>query len=178
MPLEEVAAPPALASWVAAALGAVLLLAGRRVFWLVLAVLGFLVGFHLARQGLNIEDPGMALALGLVAGLAGALLAVVVQKLAVVLAGLALGGAGAWWLADQWALASGARWLAVAVGVALGAALALWLFDAALVVLSAMAGAYLLVRAFEPAPLAASIALVILSLLGVAIQARGLLRSD
>jgi hypothetical protein len=156
--------------WVA--VGLALLAFGRRIFWLVLAALGFLAGAALAQRWLAGEPPGLALAVAAAGGVVGAVLAVVVQKLAVTVAGFLLGGAAGLWLAAHWGLAGGGRAVAFLALGGVAAVVALALFDAALVVLSSVAGAFLLLTPFEPGPTAACLLLLLLTVVGVAIQAR------
>jgi hypothetical protein len=166
--------PGTLGVWAAA--GVVLLLLGRRVFWLVLGLLGFVAGLGLAGQWLAGRPPWLALAVGVAAGLVGAVLAVFLQKVAVAVAGFLVGGAAGLWLAAQWSLAAGGQVLAFLLAAILAAILALWLFDWAVVAVSAAAGAVLLLRALELRPAAALLAFAVLALVGVAVQARGLER--
>lgn len=163
--------PPALSQGALLLLGAALLLAGRRLFWLAVGALGFFVGLALLERLAPELSRGAALVAALVAGAAGIVLALVVQKAAVALAGfllavvlaarlLPLAGVdlGAW----QWALVA-------AIGL-LGAFAGLALFGAALAVLTAGAGAALVVEAL---PLPAAVApLVLLALwtVGAAVQ--------
>ncbi|HLE84672.1 MAG TPA: hypothetical protein VJG13_10070, partial [Thermoanaerobaculia bacterium] len=65
------------------AFGLALLLAGRRIFWLVLGVVGFFFGFDLASRVLGLESQGLGLLIGLFAGLVGVVVAIFLQKVAV-----------------------------------------------------------------------------------------------
>ena len=139
--------PPALALL----LGAVLLLAGRRLFWMLVGVVGFLAGMWLAFQVLG-PDPGpVHLLLGIVAGLIGVALARFFQRLAIGLAGFFLGGAAAVELVNLDASSGrpGALLLFAVAGF-LGALLAGLFFEAALIVCSSWLGAALVVEALSP----------------------------
>src|ERR1041385_9171955 len=72
--------------------GLALLLFGRRLFWLFVAALGFAIGLQLAPYLSQNPPLWLSLLLSLGLGLLGALLAVVLQKLAIAIAGF-LGGA-------------------------------------------------------------------------------------
>src|ERR1700716_673281 len=74
------------------AIGAALLLFGRRLFWLFVAGIGFTAGIYL--KPLVVHDPPLWLALGeaLFLGILGALLALLLQRLAIAIAGFLAGG--------------------------------------------------------------------------------------
>ena len=79
------------------AIGALLLIFGRKLYWLALAGLGFAVALHLSRQFLAFDNGQQEIAVGLVAGLFGGVLAVVAQQLAVRFAGIVLGAWGTYY---------------------------------------------------------------------------------
>ena len=72
--------------------GILLLFLGRKLFWLFVAVVGFLVGMTFAPELLPNQPDSVILVISLITGLLGALLAAMLQKLAVALAGFAAGG--------------------------------------------------------------------------------------
>ena len=107
------------------------------------------------------------------AGLVGAVLAIVVQKLAVGLAGLLLGGATALSLLDLAGVGPEPwRWLAVIVGAIIGLGLALALLEPALIILSALAGAILITQAINLSPLVTLVLFVVLLVAGIIIQTK------
>ena len=71
------------------AVAVTLLMLGRRLYWLFVAGIGFVLVMGLASDYLDVQEGWMTMALAVAAGVAGALLAVFVQKLAVTLAGFA-----------------------------------------------------------------------------------------
>jgi hypothetical protein len=159
--------------WATAVVGVLLLAFGRRLYWLFVGGIGFVVGFSLASR-LTDHRPGLTpLLIGLGAGLLGVVLALLLQKLAVVVAGLL---AGAWLGVEVWPLlAPGSLrdpWLPALVGAVVGALLAITLFDAVLVVLSSLVGAALLARLFGRRPAMQAIVLLLLALLGIVLQTR------
>ena len=129
-------------------LGAVLLLAGRRLFWVLIGAAGFLAGMWLALQILGPKPEALHWLLAFLAGLIGIALAKFFQKLAVGMAGFFLGGAAAMDLLNL-DLSPGrpGTWIAFAVAGVLGAILAGWLFEIALIVLSSYLGAALVIDA-------------------------------
>jgi hypothetical protein len=154
--------------------GVVLLFFGRRLFWLFVAVIGFMAGWHLALGSLR-QATGGRLLLALFAGLLGLVLALLVQKLAVALAGFFVGaylvaGLLGWQLS---ALSSGQQLVLLLVGV-VAAILALLLFDFALILYSAIAGAGLIVDSvhLRLGSTTRLLLLVVLAAVGAAVQAR------
>lgn len=155
----------------ALAFGLALLLAGRRIFWLVVGVFGFLFAYDMALRYLGARSEGLELVVAVLAGLAGIVLAIFLQKVAVGLAGFllgcyvalgAVGGGGGTVSAPELALV-------LIVGVVC-AVLALWLFETALILLSSLAGAVLISDSIELEPAASILAFVILVIVGVAVQ--------
>src|SRR5690349_11228256 len=71
--------------------GALLLLVGRRLFWLLVGIAGFLFAWSLSYQYFHLREPGAQLLLAVVAGLVGVALAVFAQKLAIAFAGFVAG---------------------------------------------------------------------------------------
>ena len=155
------------------AVGAVLLLWGRRLYWLALGGLGFVLGLDLARQYLHL-DAGAELIVAAVAGLAGAFLAVVAQKVAVTVGGFGIGAVLAYTLASPWAadLRSGIWWIAI-LGAVAGVCFAAFLFRAALIVVSSLVGALLITQGLALTQTQESWVLLVLLAVGVMVQSRG-----
>jgi hypothetical protein len=130
---------------VAIIIGLVLLLFGRRLFWLLVGVVGFMAGWTLAMGGWHHGGSGGGLLLALLAGIVGVIVAFMAQRLAVAVAGFLLGayfvaGMMGWPLS---ALHAGQALILLVVGV-IAAVLAMMLFDIALIVYSSLAGAGLI----------------------------------
>ncbi|MEY2498258.1 MAG: hypothetical protein QOD12_1814, partial [Verrucomicrobiota bacterium] len=79
--------------------GAAILLFGRKLFWLFVAALGFAMGLEIAAYFMRDPPIWMTLVVALVLGVVGALLAILLQKLAIAVAGFIAGGRIAWALA-------------------------------------------------------------------------------
>jgi hypothetical protein len=153
--------------------GLALLVAGRKLFWLGVGALGFVVGWDLAPTVAPHLPPAGVLLVAVVLAVLGAVLAIVMQKVAVALAGFLLGVVLASRLLPMLALHAG-QWqglLVAAIGIVC-AFLALALFGLALTVLTAGAGASMLVDAFRPPPALALLALVALWIAGIVVQRR------
>jgi len=157
---------------VALLFGAALLLAGRRIFWLVVGVFGFLFAYDMAQRYLGARTEGLELIIALLAGVAGVFLAIFLQKVAIGLAGFLLGGyvaLGA--LGGANGTVTGPHLVIVLIAGVVCAILALWLFETALILLSSLAGAALIVEALDLEPAATLLAFALLVVVGVAIQA-------
>lgn len=155
--------------------GTLLLAFGRRLYLLLLAIVGFSLGLALTAS-LGLSGPAwLPFAVGLCVGLFCALLTFLLQKIVLGLAGFAVGLLVALWVMDFYALALGPwQWLIALLAAVLSALAMQSIFHAALVVLTSVVGASLLVDAsgFRQAP-ALALFLVLLST-GVALQARSL----
>jgi hypothetical protein len=159
-------------AWWPAVVGVLFLFLGRRLYWLFVGAIGFLAGEWLATNLTHRQPDLTALLFGLVAGLVGILLALLLQRLAIVVAGFL---AGAWLGAElAGALGSpspGTPWLPALIGGVIGAVLSAALFDAILVVLSSLVGAALVAKLLGGSLLTQGIVFIVLTLLGIAVQA-------
>ena len=159
--------------------GVALLLAGRRLFWLFVAGLGFAVALQLAAHFLpdGASSPA-ALVLALVVGIIGAFTARFIQRLAVRLAGF-LSGVVLALTVIQWLNADMGLWMwaiALAAGL-IGMIVAAWAFGWALVFLSSAVGAGLIAVNLD-LPSAVTIGVFTAGLVaGIAIQSGILSRS-
>lgn len=160
-------------TWWPAVVGVLLLLLGRRLYWLFVGGIGFIVGFSLATGLTHREPDGTALLIGLAAGLLGVFLALILQRLAVVVAGFLAGA----WLGVELMRAvgsapAGTPWLPALVGGVVGAILAATLFDTVLVVLSSLVGAALLSELLGERLVARALVFFLLAVFGIAVQTR------
>src|SRR5437588_12484980 len=76
-------------------IGVAILLFGRKLFWLFVAALGFAVGLEIPAYFMREPPQWMTLLVALGAGVIGALLAILLQKLAIAIAGFIAGGRSA-----------------------------------------------------------------------------------
>lgn len=151
--------------------GIALLLFGRRLFWLFVAALGFAIGLQLAPYLSQNPPLWLSLLLSLGLGLLGALLAVMLQKLAIGIAGFLVGGRVAVAIAAAF-LVNHAHYSAITfvIGGVIGAILLLALFDWALIIFSSIEGARLIADAVHLPSTGTSILLVVLAVFGVIMQ--------
>jgi hypothetical protein len=153
-------------------LGIALLILGRKFFWLFVGVIGFLVGANLAANYLQAQPEWVQLIVAIAGGLVGALLAVVLQRVAIALAGFFAGGYLAAYLLQMVGVEPGPlTWLPWVIGGIIGAVLSLVLFDWALIILSSLTGASLIVQALAVEPSLNTVVYLVLVVIGVIVQA-------
>jgi hypothetical protein len=148
-----------------------LLLLGRRLFWLFVALVGFGAGLLLAPYLLPEAPDWLVLVVALALGLAGALLAVFLQRAAIAIAGLLAGAFVGSTLAS--AIAGDGNtimWVGTIVGAILGAILLSTVFDWGLIGLSSLVGASMIVESLSLTGGTAWTATIVLFLVGVAFQ--------
>jgi hypothetical protein len=152
--------------------GIALLTLGRKLFWLFVALIGFEMGAYVAARVFTHQPDWLVLVLAVGVGVVGALLAIFLQNVVVAGVGFLAGGYLSVALLGLFNLDFG--WLALLafiIGGMIGAVLVAMLFDWALIGLSSLAGALALTNVFTPLGVPAPIAMVVLFVIGVAIQA-------
>ncbi|MEJ2600522.1 MAG: DUF4203 domain-containing protein [Anaerolineales bacterium] len=159
--------------------GGILLVLGRRLFWFFVGVIGFVAGFALALQLFPEQPTWVLVIIGIIAGLLGALLAVFVQGLAVAIAGFLAGGYLAIRFLELLSWDAGnLTWLPYLLGGIIGAALVILLFNWALIILSSLVGASLIVEVIQTNPTLNVIIFIVLFIIGLVIQARTIPESE
>jgi len=156
--------------------GLVLLGYGRRLYWAFVAGVGFLTGLALGPRLLPDQPEWVILTVALVLALAGAVLAIVAQKLVVALIGfLAGGGIGLLFLRHHGITAGVPAWVVYLVAGIVGLVLVRMLFEWALILLSSLAGAALIVAGVEGrvalSPGLAVLLVIAVALIGIVVQA-------
>jgi len=134
-------------------LGVMLLTLGRKLFWLFVGFIGFAVGFHYASSVLNFQSQLLLIGLAALTGIVGAVLAVFFQKIAVGLAGFAGGG----YISLNLINLLGVRldqliWLPYLIGGLIGVMLIFFIFDWALILISSLAGASMIIQVLSLNP--------------------------
>jgi hypothetical protein len=154
-------------------LGGMLLLSGRRLFWLLVGGIGFLAGSYLASILFQGASEWVLLTIALVIGVIGAVLAQFLQKVGVGLAGFILGGMALSGLVASMLGGSGLpEWATFLIGGGMGILLTIILFDWSLIILSSLAGAWMIISVVSlPFPIMALIFLV-LFFVGLTLQFR------
>ncbi len=159
--------------------GLAVLFFGRRLFWLFVAVVGFIVGFELASDFLAGQSEWLIFLIYLLVGLAAAAIAVFLQYLALGIAGFLAGGylvIALWGTAElggpDWLV-----WVVALVGAIIGAVLVVAMFDWALVILTSLVGAAMIAQIPADWPLLwRTVLFVVLLVLGLGVQSAMLAR--
>jgi len=153
--------------------GGLLLTLGRKIFWFFVAAMGFYAGFELASRYLNIKPDWVALLIALAVGLLGALLAYFFEKLVIGVAGFLAGA----FITSRLVALFGSQvqvrnwdWLVILIGGIVGIFLMYAIFEWALIFLSSLAGAILIVEAINLAGLVGLVVGVLLFVFGVVFQ--------
>ncbi len=154
-------------------IGLALLVLGRKLFWLFVGAIGFLAGMQFATAYLQGYGENIVLIAAIAGGLVGIVLAIFVQKVAILAGGFVGGGYLALNIVQgtMGESVGQSAWIAFIVGGILGAILVSILFDWALILLSSFVGALLVVQSTGLGPHAAPIAFFLLAAAGVLVQA-------
>lgn len=152
-------------------LGGALLIAGRKLFWLFVGAAGFVTGVQLATRFTRGPEL-LALIIGLIVGVIFALLAIFLQAIVIGIAGFLMGGYILTVLATMLGIdVSGVTtWIVFIIGGLIGLALVSFLFDWALITLSSLAGASLIIQGVFPQGAGGGLIFFILFIAGVLIQ--------
>ena len=157
---------------ISALIGVVILLFGRRLFWLCVAAVGFAAGVEITPHLVHEPSTLLALTVALVLGFIGALLALFLQKIAIAVAGFLTGGKLAVAIvAAFFAQHAHSFGIIFLIGGIIGALLLLTLFDWALIVLSSVVGAHLIQSALTLPPSGSTILFVGLAAISIIVQA-------
>jgi hypothetical protein len=133
--------------------GLTLLSVGYRLFWLFVGCVGFAAGYSYADALLSSESGLLILLFALMIGFVGALLAVFLQRLSIGLAGFFGGGYIALNILHLFGIKAEQLSMPMAIlGGILGAVLLFLVFDWALIFLSSVVGALLVVQALTLKP--------------------------
>jgi hypothetical protein len=159
--------------FVTTGLGIIMLIAGRKLFWLFVGVVGFTIGINMAERFFPGESETTLLVLALITGVLFAVLVLFLKRIAVGVAGFVAGGFMATYIVSLLNLGIDLpTWILVLIGGVIGAVLVAVLFDWALILMSSLIGANLIVQAIDQGDKVATIIFVGLFLVGVMIQAK------
>lgn len=155
--------------------GGTLVLFGRNLFWFFVGVAGFLAGYEVASQTMIGADFITLMIVAAVAGVLGMVLAVFMQKAAVVLAGFLTGALIAMDVSMRFLVLASGWEIPALIGGMIGGVIGLMFLDWALIFLSSVLGAALIVRPYLYWGVETqAIAFVALTVVGMAIQSQGL----
>src|SRR5215470_13244367 len=149
--------------------GALLLLLGRKLYWLFVGIAGFYVGVEVARALFAGEASWLVWLGAIGAGLIGAILAMLFQRVGFALGGFYAGGYVALVVVERFAPGSiGAG--AFVIGGVVGAVFAMLIMDPAIVILSCLLGAALIVATLGLGDVTGLLVYASLVIVGVVVQ--------
>ena len=151
--------------------GVILLAFGRRLFWLFIAIIGFLAGMELAGLIFSDQPSWLIVLAALVSGLVGALIAVFAQRVAFALAGFFAGSYLALTAAHSFGAYS-VPGIFFIIGGIVGALLSIWFLDWAIIVLSCFVGAAAIVDVLALGQMPGIVVFAVLVSAGVLVQTR------
>jgi Domain of unknown function (DUF4203) len=157
-------------------LGVLLLVFGRRLFWLFVALVGFLLGMEFTWVILGDQPKWVMLCIGLGTGLIGALLAVLVERVAFALAGFYAGAYLALIGVHSFGVGGNPILLFVVAGL-IGAIFAALIMDWVIIVLSSLVGSGAVVASLGLEQKVSFLVFLVLALSGTFLQAKIMVRS-
>lgn len=153
-------------------IGLMMLTLGRQVFWLFVAGVGFAIGAFLAARFYPGQEEWVLILISLAAGLVGVMMAYAMQNFAVLVAGFVAGGYfSVVFLTDLGWKFQGFPWLVFLIGGGIAALFATALFQWALIFLSSLVGATLIVQSLGYPQQTSMLLFLFLLLLGIVAQA-------
>lgn len=150
--------------------GVLLLFAGRKVLWLFVGGVAFMLVMSIAPRFIHHQE-SVIFYVALGAGVAAAAAGYFLQKVAVRVAGFVAGGYVFFSVMEEFTARSALpSWLPFAVGGVLGALLLSFLVEWALIILSSLTGAFLITESLNLEPSMNMALLAVLTLIGIAAQ--------
>ena len=150
------------------AVGLIVLLFGRKLFWVFVGIMGFLVGFDLARLHLMEHSAAIIYVVAIVFGILGILVALFLQRIAFGIAGFLAGGYAMTTLFVHFGWQYVASYeLVFLLGGTIGALAVLLLTDWGLIIMSSLIGAVLITNAIFPDPQWAMLMVMALTAIGI-----------
>jgi hypothetical protein len=153
------------------AAGGLLLVTGKRLYWLFVGLCGAAAGLFISEFFFHPESWGERVLVAVGIGAAFAILALILQRIMISIAGFIAGGFLGVSLVDTLQLTiSEWNWVVFLLGGIIGVLIVQLLFDLSLVIISSFAGATLIIRALGLDGAKGLIILLVLILAGIVIQ--------
>lgn len=151
--------------------GILLLAAGRKLYWLFVAIIGFVAGMALATMYINTDTEWIKWLIAVGVGIVGGVLAIGLQKVAVGAAGFIAGGYGLMYFLEIIGVKMGdVTWPFFIAGGIVGAVLVLAMFEFALILLSSVVGSTLISQSIDLTGWLTIIVFLALVFIGILIQ--------
>lgn len=152
-------------------LGILLLMLGKKLFWLFSGAIAFIFGIEFIPLILRGQSQHMILIIALVLSIIAIVLSFVVQKIGLGVAGFMAGGYVMMSIVNELRInIPWMPWVLFAAGGIIGVVFTLVLFEWALIFLSAMSGAFLIVQVMRFSLPLTKILFVLLVVIGIATQ--------
>lgn len=151
-------------------LGLLFLFAGRKFFWLFIGGMGCLVGINFATSLASPVDGFTVIILAVVLGILGAAFAVGFQWAAIVLAGFLGGGYFLMNIFSFWVGQTEFAWWLFLIGGILGILIVAMAFDGALIIITSLIGAMLIIEQLRIDEPFRSISFIVVLVLGILAQ--------
>ena len=155
--------------------GILLLILGRKLYWLSVGAVGFLLGYYISTRFFSIGESWINFLIAIICGFTIAFLIYYFQRFAIALAGLIIGTYIVILLLDYLNIPHNSfYWIAIAIGAFLGIIFGIVLFDWTLILLSSLSGSFVIIQnlPFSLPTLLMAVAFILLFLLGVFIQSK------
>ena len=152
-------------------IGIALMILGRKMFWLMVGGVGFLAGSFLSTLIMPNANEWVSLVFALVVGGLGVLLAMLVQKVGISVAGFIIGGMAFSSLLSSF-LPDMPGWIFFGIGGIIGIVLTFAVFEWSLILISSFTGAWMITDALTLDSILNLLLLLGLFLVGVVIQFR------
>lgn len=149
--------------------GIIMLILGRKLFWLFIGIAGFLAGLEFAAFLLPDRPLWVLLLVGISLGLVGVVAAILVQRVGFALAGF-YGGAYLLFMAAQSSGIGADSIIPPLAGGVIGGLVAILIMDWALILLSSLAGSGAIVTGLGLEHTIGAVLFVIVAAVGVAVQ--------
>ena len=158
--------------------GLILLALGRKLFWLFVGCIGFVAGYASVQQFGGGQSDMIVIFIAIFSGLAGALLAIFFQGVAIALAGFVAGAYTSMIISALIGLEGEPFvWVIYVIGGILGAVMLFLIFDWALILISSLSGASFITQTVEFGQDMETLLFIVLVIIGVSFQTV-LLRQD
>jgi hypothetical protein len=152
-------------------IGIALLVLGRKMFWLMVGGVGFLAGSFLSTLIMPNATDWVSLIFALIVGGLGVLLAMLVQKVGISIAGFVIGGMALSGFLPGY-LPDIPAWIFFIIGGIIGIVLTFAIFEWSLILISSFTGAYMITDALTLDSMLNLLLLLGLFLVGVVVQFR------
>jgi hypothetical protein len=151
--------------------GSILLVAGKKLYWFFVGILGAIAGLFVSETFFHPQSWGDRVLVAVGIGAAFAILALILQRIMIGVAGFIAGGYLGGALIDALQLpVTDFRWVVFILGGLIGILIVKMLFDLSLVIISSTVGAILISRAIGLDGAKSLIILLVLIIAGVVVQ--------